>query len=102
MKDVKCPYCGHGQDINHDGYGYEEDRLHEQECCSCDRSFAYSTSISFYHEAYSAPCIDDESLHQWEPTFTTPRECTKMRCKACWYERPPTPEEMSVIMNRPQ
>ena len=46
--DVKCPYCNKGQDINHDdGFGYEEDAIHEQDCISCSKIFAFTTSISF-------------------------------------------------------
>jgi hypothetical protein len=33
MSDVKCPYCGTEQEINHDdGYGYDEGKYYEQEC----------------------------------------------------------------------
>lgn len=53
--DVECPYCGEGQEINHDdGYGYEEDRRHEQQCGSCEKHFVFTTSISFYYEAEKA------------------------------------------------
>lgn len=53
MKDVRCPYCNHAQDINHDdGYGYEEDVDHEQQCTSCDRYFVFTTSISFFYEVF--------------------------------------------------
>jgi len=35
MSDVTCPYCRDEQEINHDdGYGYEEDKEHEQDCHS--------------------------------------------------------------------
>ena len=43
MKDVECPYCGTGQEINHDdGYGYEEDDPHEQSCPHCDKTFVFT------------------------------------------------------------
>jgi len=33
IETVNCPYCGAEQEICHDdGYGYEEDVLHQQEC----------------------------------------------------------------------
>lgn len=60
-KDVKCPYCGEWQEINHDdGYGYEENETFEQECRDCDTIFAYTTQISFHHEAFKADCLNDE------------------------------------------
>ena len=56
MSDIDCPYCGKGQDINHDdGYGYEEDEIFEQECSGCDKVFVFTTSIDFYYEAEKAP-----------------------------------------------
>jgi hypothetical protein len=34
--DTNCPYCDADIEINHDdGYGYEEDRKHEQQCNNC-------------------------------------------------------------------
>ena len=58
MSDVKCPYCGTDQEINHDdGYGYEEDDHHEQDCVSCDKEFKFTTSIIY---CYSVYCQDDD------------------------------------------
>lgn len=63
MSDVKCPYCGAKQEINHDdGYGYEEDRDHEQNCVKCDKVFKFTTSISYH---YSVECQDGD--HDMEP-----------------------------------
>ena len=63
MSDVKCPYCGDEQEINHDdGYGFDEDRRHEQDCVSCDKTFAFTTSIEYYYTAY---CQDGD--HELEP-----------------------------------
>ena len=51
--DVQCPYCGQWQDICHDdGYGYEEDTDHHQECDLCGKRFRYRTSICFMYKAY--------------------------------------------------
>ena len=63
MSDVNCPYCGAGQEINHDdGYGYEEDRDHEQDCVDCGKVFKFTTSISYN---YSVECQDGD--HDMEP-----------------------------------
>ena len=61
MKDVNCPYCGHAEDINHDdGYGYEEDDLHQQECGQCEKVYGFNTSIVFYYDAARVPCFNGE------------------------------------------
>lgn len=61
MRDINCPYCGEGIEINHDdGYGYEEDEVFQQECGKCGMNFTYTTSISFYYSAEKAPCLNGE------------------------------------------
>ena len=56
MSDVECPYCKSAQEINHDdGYGYEEDETHEQQCGDCGEYFAFTTSILFLYEASKQP-----------------------------------------------
>lgn len=53
MSDVKCPSCGHEQEINHDdGYGYEEIEEHEQECVKCDQPFKFTTAISYDYQVF--------------------------------------------------
>ena len=64
-EDVECPYCGKWQEINHDdGYGYEEGKTYEQECCDCYKVFVYTTSISFFYDAIQAPCLNGGE-HDW-------------------------------------
>ena len=93
MSDIKCPYCGHEQEINHDdGYGYDEDETHQQECCNCEKTFTFTTSISYFYEAFKAPCLNG-SDHRFEPTVTVPKYWTKMRCEWCGEERAMTEEE---------
>lgn len=101
--DVECPYCGKGQEICHDdGYGYQEDRMHQQQCGECDKTFTYTTSISFYYDADKAPCLNEESDHDWKPTNTIPREWTRMRCTWCEEERAMTEEEKKMIVKEPK
>jgi len=63
MSDIKCPYCEEEQEINHDdGYGYAEDGDYEQDCIKCDKTFKYTTSISYN---YQVEC--QEGDHDMEP-----------------------------------
>lgn len=85
MNDVKCPYCGAGQEIHHDdGYGYEENQLHNQKCRYCEKTFAYTTAISFDYEAYKADCLNDGD-HIWVQIVGFPKEffVGKYRCRLC-------------------
>jgi len=83
-EDIECPYCGAGQDINHDdGYGYEEDCKHQQQCGVCDKNFTYTTSISFYYEAEKADCLNG-SPHNYKPNKDPYGEWPdKKKCKDC-------------------
>lgn len=76
--DVKCPYCGKEVEINHDdGNGYEEDKLHQQTCPHCDKTFVFTTSISYYYESYyyeavKADCLNDGE-HKWRVNTGYPK-----------------------------
>jgi hypothetical protein len=86
--DVQCPYCDANQEICHDdGYGYEEDRIHQQEC-DCGKTFAYTTSISFYYESFLAPCMNGGE-HKWEKIVGVQKEFfkDKYRCEYCEEEK---------------
>lgn len=94
MSDVECPYCGKDNEINHDdGYGYEEGTTYNQECNHCEKIFTYTTMISFDYEPGMAPCLNQESDHDWQPTHTAPKYATKMRCSWCDDRRDPTKAE---------
>jgi hypothetical protein len=86
--DVDCPYCNKPQEICHDdGYGYKEDRVHQQECGDCGKGFAYTTSVHFYYEAKQAPCFNGQP-HQMEPVCSTGKNIWPdwKRCKVCDHE----------------
>jgi len=88
-KDVRCPYCGEWQEINHDdGYGYAEDEVFEQECWKCDKVFTYTTSTHFYYEVGKAPCKNGGS-HEFDPILGHPKEHFAGRycCKYCGEEK---------------
>jgi transposase-like protein len=96
IDDVECPYCGEGQEINHDdGYGYEEGDRHEQSCSDCGKTFVFTTSISYYYEAEKADCLNG-GAHVLEISATYPREHSRMGCRDCDFNRKPTPEEFVV------
>ncbi|MFZ2809426.1 MAG: hypothetical protein WAZ60_23830 [Desulfosalsimonadaceae bacterium] len=92
MKDVDCPYCGAGLEINHDdGYGYEEDKVYQQECSSCLKNFIFTTEICISHEAEKADCLNGAD-HKYKRTITYPKWAARDRCTMCGDEIP-LPEE---------
>lgn len=87
MNDVTCPYCHTEQEINHDdGYGFEEDRQHQQECSECEKIFVYNTTISYFYSVHKADCLNGAE-HKYEKTFTAPVCATKWRCTDCGEEK---------------
>lgn len=85
MTDVECPYCDAEQEICHDdGYGYEEGRLFEQQCSECEKVFTFTTSISFYYDAYQADCLNGD-----EHVYGRPQKLwfDERKKKALWRRR---------------
>ena len=85
MNDINCPYCDTEQEIDHDdGYGYEEDEVHEQECGNCEKVFHYRTHTSFSYDVEKAPCKNEEP-HDWQPCRGFPSGYMKnrQRCSYC-------------------
>ena len=97
MKDINCPYCDAGLDINHDdGYGYGENELYQQDCDSCGKTFVFTTSISYYYDATKAECLNGGE-HDYYPTHTYPTQFTQMECSLCGDRRTPTKIEMDNL-----
>lgn len=85
MDDIECPYCGEEQEICHDdGYGYEEDTCHEMECFSCEKTFVFTTVISFDYYPAKADCLNGEP-HKLKESRTHPRCRTRLLCEDCDY-----------------
>ncbi len=82
MKDVKCPYCGKEQEIDHDdGYGYEENETYTQECV-CGKIFTFATYISFDYSVHKAPCLNGKS-HKYKKIVRAPRVINGMEAHIC-------------------
>jgi len=98
MAKIICPYCGKEQGADHDdGHNYEEDELHQMECCKCEKYFTFYTYVSFSYDAYKADCLNGGE-HKFQPTHTYPKVCTRMRCPDCGEERNPTIDEWHTIL----
>jgi len=99
MNDMKCPYCGADQEVNHDdGQGYDQDVAHQQECSNCGKTYIFKTVISFDYYPEQADCLNGEP-HRYKPTMTWPKSATKMRCEICEEERNPTKKEFEEILS---
>ena len=75
MDDINCPYCNKGLEIDHDdGYGY------------CEKTFVYTTSITYYYEAEKADCLNG-SEHKMRRVVHYPNTWSKWkRCEVCGEE----------------
>ncbi len=88
MADLFCPYCDAALEVCHeDGFGYDEDRLHEMTCWSCGKNFVFTTSIHYYYEARKADCLNGEQ-HKLVPSTGAKYSGFKdwVRCETCDYE----------------
>jgi len=93
MKDIECPYCGISQDVDHDeGRNYAQDETHQMQCGNCEKYFVFQTHISFSYSPEKADCLNGHE-HDYQPTHTSPKCASKMRCTMCDDEREPTKEE---------
>lgn len=86
MSDIKCPYCQAENEIDHDdGYGYDEDTLHQQQCCECEKTFGYTTAIHFHYTPRLLPCANGEN-HDMKPVIHFPNQWPDwVRCE-CGHE----------------
>jgi hypothetical protein len=98
MKDLNCPYCGEGLDVNHDdGFGYDEDAKNEMGCDKCGAYFVFRVIITYDYIPEKADCLNDGN-HDFKPTVTYPKECTRMECTMCDKTRELTDEEFVEIV----
>lgn len=84
MSYANCPYCKEEVEINHDdGYGYDENEIHTQECSKCGKTFAYTTMISIDHDTKQAPCQNGDE-HDLHPIEGCREEFFKGRSRCSW------------------
>ena len=83
MSDVKCPYCGHTQEIDHDdGYGYEEGETHEQECRECEEYFKFTTQVM---HSYTVMCQDGDHDLEVSGSESNNHRYQHQSCTKCNY-----------------
>lgn len=94
MLDITCPYCEKDFDLCHDdGAYYDENNPEQWECPDCNKISMVSSSVSWYHEAEKADCLNDGE-HQWEQIHGAPEEyfIGMFRCSTCGEEESREPE----------
>jgi transcription elongation factor Elf1 len=102
MSDFKCPYCGADHEVCHDdGFGYDEDKAHEDTCRACGKNFVFYTSISFDYRPKKADCLNGEP-HVLETSISHPRKYSRMRCRNCDHYRLATAEEIAEFYKEEQ
>jgi len=83
MSDISCPYCKAEQEIDHDdGHGYEEDKIHNQQCGECDKYFTFTTSIIYHYDVHESECLNGGE-HKWEDVVHYPKTWNWKRCEDC-------------------
>ncbi len=87
MNDIECPYCDTPLDIEHDdGQGYKEDEQHQQQCDSCDKTFVFTTSVSYCYDPIKADCLNG-GKHDMKPVMALPKHWPDWkRCADCGHE----------------
>ena len=87
MENVQCPYCENWQEVCHDdGFGYSEDKAHEDQCLNCEKYFVFHTSISFRYSSGKADCLNG-SDHDWKKMIIYPKFWPDARrCSDCEME----------------
>jgi hypothetical protein len=87
--DVECPYCGAGLEVDYSDGRCDEDKIYDQECHVCGKTFAYDTTITISHTAWKAPCLNGGE-HDWEFEH---RHHSRMKCAVCGESRELTEKE---------
>lgn len=88
MSGAKCPYCECEVEIDHDdGYGYEEDKIHQQECEVCAHTFIFTTQMRISYELDKANCLNG-GKHKFKKVHHSPEYWPEWsRCEICGVEK---------------
>jgi len=92
MDEINCPYCGQEQQIDHDDGQGLEDEIHEQNCGECEKTFGFTTSISYSYRPVQLPCANGKE-HDFKVTETFPKCMSEMMCEDCGTRRELTAAE---------
>jgi len=82
-KDLTCPYCGAGHDVDPEERG--DGTAHEMQCDECEKNFVFHSHISFDYTPYKADCLNGGG-HRWKQTFAG-HSVKIERCEDCQEER---------------
>ena len=100
MNDITCPCCGFEFAANMEHVDIESTCV--QDCPKCEEPVAFFAEIFWHFSSEEhAPCVNDESLHKWEPRRSWPKICSRMTCSVCEEEREPTEDEWLEILGKP-
>ena len=91
-----APYCGDDVEIDYVGYGFEEDETYEQWCERCDKTFAYTASISYTYYPHKADCLNGGE-HRYKLRLSSYLDFSKMGCEDCGHRRQLTEEEFKEL-----
>ena len=92
MKDINCPYCTYGQNVDTTEMDCGQDSSHEIECINCEKTYVCFVDVKILFKSQKADCLND-GKHDFELTHTHPKALSKMRCKSCFDERELTEAE---------
>jgi Zn finger protein HypA/HybF involved in hydrogenase expression len=82
-KDLECPYCGAGHDVEPEDRG--EGTAHQMECGECENTFVYYSHISFDYTPYKADCLNGGE-HKWKQTYAD-HNVKILQCEDCQEQR---------------
>lgn len=87
MEDLECPYCRAEQEPEHEFiHEVDQDKLYQQECESCSKTFTYTTTVVLLHSERKADCLNDGE-HRWEKVVSHPNLYPhRRRCEDCGLE----------------
>jgi hypothetical protein len=86
MNEIECPYChaqNSSEEITDPGIRYE------RQCRKCGKYYQVEVDWFPSYNIIETPCLNDESLHKWEPVedFLIGAKTDYEKCSVCEQER---------------